>query len=49
VRNLEILGEAASRISPELRNDHPEIPWRTLISTRNRLIHAYFEIDLDIV
>ena len=49
VRNLEILGEAASRTSPELRNDHPEIPWRTLISTRNRLIHAYFEIDLDIV
>jgi uncharacterized protein with HEPN domain len=49
VRNLEILGEAASRVSPELRSVHPEIPWRTIISTRNRLIHAYFEIDLDIV
>jgi len=49
VRNLEIVGEAASRISPELRNGHPQIPWRTLINTRNRLIHAYFEIDLDIV
>ena len=49
VRNLEILGEAASRISPELRSGHPEIPWRLIISTRNRLTHAYFEIDLNIV
>ncbi len=49
VRNLEILGEAASRISPEFRDAHPEIPWRDMVDMRNRLIHAYFDIDMDIV
>ena len=49
LRNLEILGEAASRISPDLRQAHPEIPWRDIIDMRNRLIHAYFDIDMDIV
>ncbi|MDQ1257512.1 MAG: hypothetical protein QG656_2118 [Candidatus Hydrogenedentes bacterium] len=49
VRNLEIAGEAASRISPELRAAHPEIPWTRIMGMRNRLIHAYFEIDMDTV
>ena len=49
VRNLEILGEAASRITPELRATHPEIPWRDMVELRNRLIHAYFDIDMDII
>jgi uncharacterized protein with HEPN domain len=49
LRNFEILGEAASRISPELRKAHPEIPWRDIIDMRNRLIHAYFDIDMNIV
>ena len=49
VRDLEILGEAASRVSSSLQAAHPEIPWRTMVNTRNRLIHAYFEIDMDIV
>lgn len=49
LRNLEILGEAASRISQELRETHPEIPWRDMIDMRNRLIHAYFDIDMNIV
>lgn len=49
IRNLEILGEAASHISSACRTAHPEIPWRQIINTRNRLIHAYFEIDLKIV
>ena len=49
IRNLEILGEAASRITPELRADHPQIPWRDMIEMRNRLIHAYYDIDMDIV
>ncbi|HPO12208.1 MAG TPA: DUF86 domain-containing protein [Candidatus Hydrogenedentes bacterium] len=49
VRNLEIIGEAASRISPELREEHPEIPWRTMADMRNRLIHAYFDVDMDVV
>lgn len=49
LRNFEILGEAAARVSPELRERHPEIPWRDIIDMRNRLIYAYFNIDMNIV
>jgi len=49
VRNLEIFGEAASRTSPQFRADHPEIPWQRIISTRNRLTHVYFDVDLDTI
>jgi len=49
VRDLEILGEAASRISPQYRQEHPEIPWRDMIDLRNRLIHAYFDLNPDVI
>ena len=49
IRNLEILGEAASRVSPTYRQEHPEIPWRDMIDLRNRLIHVYFDLDLDVI
>jgi uncharacterized protein with HEPN domain len=49
VRAIEILGEAASRISPETRAAHPDIPWPAIIGMRNRLIHAYFEVDTDVL
>lgn len=49
VRSLEVVGEAASRVSQEFRAAHPEIRWRTMIAMRNRLIHAYFDVDTDIV
>ena len=49
VRCMEIIGEAASKISPEFRNAHPEIEWADMIGMRNRLIHAYFNINLNIV
>lgn len=49
VRALEIIGETASRIDPEFRGAHPEIPWQPIIGARNRLVHAYFDIDHDIV
>lgn len=49
LRALEVLGEAASRVSLEMRAANPQIPWRRIVSTRNRLIHAYFDIDLQIV
>lgn len=44
-RNLEIIGEAARRISEELKQEHPEIPWQGIISQRNVLIHEYGDID----
>lgn len=47
VRNLELLGEAATHIPPEHRDACPAIPWRQIIATRNRLIHGYLGIDND--
>ena len=49
VRCIEIIGEAASRVNDEFRAAHPELPWSKMIGMRNRLVHAYFEIDLDVV
>jgi uncharacterized protein with HEPN domain len=49
VRCLEIIGEAASRISAECRTEIATIPWTDIVGMRNRLIHAYFDIDLDLV
>ena len=49
VRLLEILGEAAKNVSEDLRKDYPDIPWRQIAGTRERLIHGYFDVDLDIV
>ena len=49
LRNLELIGEAATRIPESVRDAHPEIPWRTIIGTRNRLIHGYLGIDNDII
>jgi len=48
-RCLEVLGEAASKLSDEMRLRFPGIPFVKMISMRNRLIHAYFDVDLDIV
>jgi uncharacterized protein with HEPN domain len=47
VRNLEVIGEAATHIPEDVRSGHPEIPWRQIIATRNRLIHGYLGIDND--
>jgi uncharacterized protein with HEPN domain len=49
VRLFEIIGEAASQVSDELRENLEEIPWFVIIGMRNRLIHAYFSINLDVV
>jgi uncharacterized protein with HEPN domain len=48
-RCLEILGEAASNMSPEACATFPQIPVQKMTAMRNRLIHAYFDVDLDIV
>lgn len=49
VRNLEIIGEAAKNISEETRTKYNQIPWRSMAGTRDRLIHHYFGVNLDIV
>ena len=47
VRDLEVPGEAASRVSAETRGRHSDLPWASIVGMRNRLIHGYFDIDLD--
>ena len=47
VRQLEIVGEATKRLTPEFRERHPSIPWRDMAGMRDRLIHAYDDLDLD--
>ena len=49
VRLMEIVGEAAARISADYRTDHPEIPWPLIVGLRNRLIHGYDSVDFDIL
>ncbi len=49
VRNLELLGEAATHVPDEVRRMNPQVPWRMIIATRNRLIHGYLGIDDDIL
>ncbi|MCC5886226.1 MAG: DUF86 domain-containing protein [Gammaproteobacteria bacterium] len=49
LRNLALIGESATRIPEDVRTEHPEIPWRQIIATRNRIIHAYLGIDDDTV
>ena len=49
VKSIEIVGEAASKVSRELRSQSPEIPWADIVAMRNRLIHSYFDVNLDIV
>jgi uncharacterized protein with HEPN domain len=49
VRAAEVFGEAASKVSLETRGSAPEIPWREIVAIRNRLIHAYFDIDHDVL
>ena len=46
-RSIEIVGEAAGRISPAFRDPHPHIPWRGIIGQRNVLAHEYGDVRLD--
>jgi uncharacterized protein with HEPN domain len=47
VRNLELIGEAATHVPEAVRDAHPQVPWRLVVATRNRLIHGYLGIDND--
>jgi uncharacterized protein with HEPN domain len=49
VRLIEIVGEAAASISKDKQSQLTEIPWKSVIGMRNRIVHAYFDIDLDVV
>ena len=49
LHHLTVIGEAISRLSRELRERHPEIPWRQIIAVRNRIVHAYFDLDWQIL
>ncbi len=49
IRLLEIVGEAAGSVSEETRRTNPGVPWRKMMGLRNRLIHGYFNVNLDIV
>ena len=49
LRHLQLIGEAARRLSEEVRTQHPEIPWPAIVALRNFLVHDYFAVNLDIV
>ncbi len=49
IRKLEICGEAAKKLSKELRTRFPEIPWKAVAGMRDKLIHDYFDVDLETV
>ena len=46
---IQTIGEAASRVSPAMRDRHPQIPWKQIVGMRNRIVHDYMNIDADIV
>ena len=49
LRAIEVMGEAANKVSEELRLANTDIPWKAIVNMRNRLIHAYFDIDTEMV
>lgn len=49
LRNLELIGEAATRIPIAIRDTHSDIPWRAIVGTRNRLTHGYMRVDDDLI
>jgi len=49
VRLLEIIGEASRGVSAQFREAHPDLPWKSMTGMRDRLIHGYFDVNLDVV
>ena len=49
LRAIEVIGEAANRVSEDIRLANANIPWNAIVGMRNRLIHAYFDVDTDMV
>ncbi len=46
IRRIEIIGEATKRLSSQIRDEHPQIPWQQMAGMRDRLIHGYHEVEL---
>jgi uncharacterized protein with HEPN domain len=49
LHHLTVIGEAINQLSPDVRDNHPEVPWRQIVSVRNRIVHAYFDLDWKIL
>ncbi len=49
IRNLQVIGEATKNVSARMRGAHPEVPWKSMAGMRDRVVHDYFGISLDIV
>jgi uncharacterized protein with HEPN domain len=47
VHHVQVIGEAASKLSDELRADHPDVPWAEVVAMRNVLVHEYFSVDVE--
>ena len=45
LHHLTVIGEAVHRLSADLKDDHPEMPWHQIVSVRNRIVHAYFDLE----
>ena len=49
IRNIEIIGEATKKITKQFTQSHPKIPWQDMAGMRDKLIHDYLDVDLDVV
>lgn len=49
MKAVETIGEAASRVSSDTKRTQPEIPWSAIVRMRNRIVHAYFDVQLEIL
>lgn len=49
LHHLTVIGEAIHRLSPDLKQRHPEVPWQQIVAVRHRIVHAYFDLDWQIL